>query len=34
MQIGFIDIKPSDRLSLKFSVVKNAASTESTKELI
>ena len=34
LQIGFIDIKPTDRLSLKFSVVKNGASEESTKELI
>jgi hypothetical protein len=34
MAIGFIDIKPIDRLSLKFSVIKNGASTESVKELI
>ena len=34
MSIGFIDIKPSDRLSLRFSVVKNGASTELSKELI
>ena len=32
MSIGFIDIKPSDRLSLKFSVVKNGGGD--AKELI
>jgi len=34
MSIGFIDIKPSDRLTLRFSVIKNGASAESQKELI
>ncbi len=34
MSIGFIDIKPTDRLSLKFSVVKNGASESEVKELI